>query len=153
MYNMTASPTHKQEERTIVTDTIDSTTEINPLQLELDDLKVRYENLQEVHRKYSQDLDTIGTMLKEEAERRDWCNDYNEFVDEVNAATHYPHLESFSKDYSVEVVLTFSGSARSEPSTYAIECAVNDIVKQQMFTIDEDGLIEYQYCSVSVDEQ
>jgi hypothetical protein len=50
------------------------------------------------------DLELIGNALKDEAVRRDWCSEYEAFVDEVNACTKAWDLPSRQRDYRVEHV-------------------------------------------------
>jgi hypothetical protein len=50
------------------------------------------------------DLELIGNALKDEAVRRDWCAEYEAFVDEVNACTKAWDLPTRRRDYRVEHV-------------------------------------------------
>jgi hypothetical protein len=50
------------------------------------------------------DLEIISNALKNEAVRRDWCAEYEAFVDEVNARTKAWDLPSRHRDYRVEHV-------------------------------------------------
>lgn len=50
------------------------------------------------------DLEVIGNALKDEAVRRDWCEEYEAFVESVNSATKVWDLPSRRRDYRVEHV-------------------------------------------------
>ena len=51
---------------------------------------------------YCEDINTIGTLLLEEAERRDWCEEYDEFVQHVNSRLLASCLHVREKEYTVE---------------------------------------------------
>lgn len=50
------------------------------------------------------DLEIIGNALKDEAVRRDWCAEYEAFVESVNGKTKAWDLPSRQRDYRVEHV-------------------------------------------------
>ena len=50
------------------------------------------------------DLEIIGNALKDEAVRRDWCAEYEAFVESVNQRTKAWDLPSRRRDYRVEHV-------------------------------------------------
>lgn len=50
------------------------------------------------------DLEIIGNALKDEAVRRDWCAEYEAFVESVNGETKAWDLPSRRRDYRVEHV-------------------------------------------------
>ena len=50
------------------------------------------------------DLELIGNALKDEAVRRDWCAEYEAFVESVNQRTKTWDLPSRQRDYRVEHV-------------------------------------------------
>lgn len=50
------------------------------------------------------DLEIIGNALKDEAVRRDWCAEYEAFVESVNGKTKAWDLPSRRRDYRVEHV-------------------------------------------------
>lgn len=52
---------------------------------------------------YYEDIDTIGRLLLEEAERRGWCADYDDFVEAVNGALNVAVLPIREQDYEIVV--------------------------------------------------
>lgn len=50
------------------------------------------------------DLEIIGNALKDEAVRREWCSEYEAFVESVNQRTKTWDLPSRRRDYRVEHV-------------------------------------------------
>lgn len=50
------------------------------------------------------DLEIIGNALKDEAVRREWCSEYEAFVESVNQRTKAWDLPSRRRDYRVEHV-------------------------------------------------
>jgi superfamily I DNA and RNA helicase len=71
-------------------------------QQELNDAKTKINNL--VHQ-LREDFDVIREALLKEATNRDWCDAYNEFVDEVNSRTKDLQLHYMKKEYEVKVKL------------------------------------------------
>jgi len=49
------------------------------------------------------DFDSVSIALRDEALEREWCDQYNEFVDNVNGQLVYMKLLSAKTDYDVEV--------------------------------------------------
>ena len=50
---------------------------------------------------YCEDIDTIGRLLLEEAERRDWCSDYDDFVEAVNGALNVAVLPVREQEFEI----------------------------------------------------
>lgn len=69
------------------------------------------------HARHLADIEHIGETLIEEANRRDWCKDYDDIVDEMNRSLNTP-LPTRNKDYQVTVSVTYditvNVTARSE---------------------------------------
>lgn len=55
-----------------------------------------------------EDLKIIDSKLRAVARDRGFCSEYEEFVDDVNAATSKPHLSKRTRRYKVEMTLTQS---------------------------------------------
>ena len=56
--------------------------------------------------KLSTDVEYLVNALREEAEHRGWCSDYNEWCDEVNEHLHMFELKKLTHEYTVAVELT-----------------------------------------------
>ncbi len=73
------------------------------------------------------DLELIGNALKDEAVRRDWCSQYEAFVDKVNACTKVFDLPSRPRDWEVRhhYVVTIVGqvSALDEDQATSLAAA------------------------------
>lgn len=77
---------------------------------------------QQAQIRHDNDVATIGEALLEEAERRDWCSEFDEFVADINEKLHVP-LPRRIKDWDVyvpvEVTVRVSVSAISEEDARA----------------------------------
>jgi hypothetical protein len=58
------------------------------------------------------DLEVIAEALRDEAESRGWCDDYNEFVSKVSDKTSEHHLLPLEQEYEVEVEVRANVSTR-----------------------------------------
>ena len=72
-----------------------------------------HEQITASYRRVRSQLVTVGDMLLEEAEERDWCDEYNTFVDNVNSRAGADVLSRMEYDYSVCIGGTISVTARS----------------------------------------
>lgn len=79
---------------------------IDGLVRNLEEARRDRDNLRTRAAAYAEDFDTVGTMLLEEAERRGWCSDYDEFVDTVNGKLGMLSLPEREQEYEVEVTVT-----------------------------------------------
>ncbi len=59
-------------------------------------------------------LDYVAEALLAEAEERDWCSEYDEFVNKVNNHLGYTVLTPRSREYEVTYTVTFTVEARDE---------------------------------------
>lgn len=57
---------------------------------------------------YRDDIELVGTMLRDEAEARNWCGEYDQFVDDFNSKSQRGYIESRERDYDVTVEVTVS---------------------------------------------
>ena len=58
------------------------------------------------------DHDKISTALREEAENRGWCGEYNTFCEEVNSTLEMSELQPLEQEYEVEVEVKAEISTR-----------------------------------------
>lgn len=65
------------------------------------------------------DLDDITEALRQEAENRGWCSEYNDFCDEVNSKLKHAHLTPLEQEYEVEVEITATVTTRATLSVMA----------------------------------
>lgn len=80
------------------------------------------------YEKVKADFNIVSNALLEEAEERDWCSDYNEFVERVNEHLNIMQLETMEKEYEVEVELTRTQSV----TTYVTVTAANATLAEQI---------------------
>lgn len=80
----------------------------------------RYDN---IHSQANSAIETIGQRLIDEAEKRNWCSEFDEIIDEVNAALPGPfqlptrereYNVSWSETYTITVQRHATVTARSE---------------------------------------
>lgn len=61
-----------------------------------------------------QDLKIIADALLEEAQERDWCGEYDTYVDRVNARTSQPWLKHCERWWTATFTVTVSFKAISQ---------------------------------------
>lgn len=116
----------------------------DPVREEAETVETLRARLAEVEAAYAQDLATIGRMMGEEAQRRDWCEDYERIMNRINEnlsgdmpITRPP--VSVLVDFSGSVVSTFTGSVRMEvPYGYSSD----EVREAARAAIRERGLSE-----------
>lgn len=88
------------------------------------------------------DIHKIGTALIEEATTRDWCDLYDEFVDDLNKKLHRP-LDVRQHSYSVEVEYTVKIHREIDAKTYdeALELLRGD-AEREIGAIDD---VDYDF--------
>lgn len=70
-------------------------------------LEQRTEDRDRIRTRYHHDMDLVGSELMQQAINRNWCGQYDDFVNELNSSLHY-ELPTRSQDYTVSVTVTFS---------------------------------------------
>ena len=60
-------------------------------------------NLQVTQENYRSDIELIGSLLKDEAESRSWCEEYDDFIDHFNGKSKIAHIEERRNDYYVDI--------------------------------------------------
>jgi len=117
-------------------------------------------------RDYSSDIDLIGSMLEQEAESRNWCNEYDQFIDQFNGESKIAYISPREKEYDVTVdvtvtmtvPVTISVTARNEQdaesivgdeaSSYIDDSLVNSEVREgdHIITIDDYQVSDVVEC-------
>lgn len=82
------------------------TSEIERLTRERDTAQAETVAARSLNHKLDADISTIGAALVDEAERRDWCAEYEEFISALNARLQVSVLATRAKSYVVEHVYT-----------------------------------------------
>ncbi|NBO53328.1 MAG: hypothetical protein EBU84_01780 [Actinobacteria bacterium] len=125
--------------------------------------------LAEVQRGAARIVETIASALRDEAERRDWCAEYDEFVESVNDDIQSVSLSMSSdsarrllatmrlapltREYEVThvVTLTFTQTVRARSENDALEwCDNNYNVEDALARREWD---DYEVTEVTADEQ
>jgi len=65
------------------------------------------------------DIEAISECLRDEAESRGWCDEYNQFVNKVSEKTSEDHLLPLEQEYEVEVEVRATVTARATLSVMA----------------------------------
>lgn len=88
------------------------------------------------------DIHKIGTALIEEAEQRDWCDLYDEFISELNEKLNRP-LDVRQHEYDVEVEYTVRVRRNVTSATWddALDSLRQD-VEGEMDNMDD---VEYEF--------
>ena len=89
---------------------------------------------------YSSDFELIGEMLQNEATERNWCEEYDTFVDAFNAKSKVAYIEPRSNDYDVEVELELTIRVKTTVFTSARNAdeAVDNVRDMGMYDIEYD---------------
>ena len=69
-------------------------------------VSVRLWEMTREKRDYSSDIELIGSMLENEAESRNWCSEYDQFIDRFNAESKIAFIDPREKDFDVTVDVT-----------------------------------------------
>ena len=66
-------------------------------------VSVNLADYQRLKNDYYKDIELLADMLREEAENRNWCEEYDNFVDNFNSQSKVATIEPRTNDYEVEV--------------------------------------------------
>lgn len=102
-----------------------------------------WENVARISEKaHIDDIHKIGTALIEEATNRDWCDLYDEFVDNLNTQLNRP-LEVRQHTYSVEVEYTVKVHREIDAASHddAVQSLRQDVEKE----LDDIDDVEYDF--------
>jgi len=75
------------------------------------DLKIAQSSLDSTKdelKKAQNDFKVVAAALLTEAKERDWCNDYNDFVEKVNDQLQVSSLDKVVYDFTATITLTVS---------------------------------------------
>lgn len=78
----------------------------------------------------------IDNALLEEAESREWCEDYSEWVDKVNSALGESLLTKPTQEITVEISLSVTVKANSGMSEDSISYELSDAVADHLTCMD-----------------
>jgi hypothetical protein len=120
-----------QEQAQEATETPEESPEVQSLRAQLSASQESVERLRDTIRAMQRDLATIGTSLKETADRQEWCGEYERHLEELlgQLSTHSDdilreHAER-AQDYTVRV--TYSTTVRASSESAAIEQAQEEM--------------------------
>jgi hypothetical protein len=90
-------------------------------QVRVESIQRQYDNARNHH---ADDISAIGTALMQEAEERDWCSVYDNFVKDLNSRLHV-ELDTRVQDYDIELVVQvkFTGTFEASCEGDALELA------------------------------
>lgn len=69
-------------------------------------LKDKVERLEKTIREYQADADILINALRNEAADREWCDEFTDFIEEVNSKTTHIKLEDAMQEFTVKIKLT-----------------------------------------------
>lgn len=89
---------------------------------------------------YQSDINLIGEMLENEATDRNWCDEYDTFIDHFNEQSKIAYIEPRSNDYDVEVELELTIRVKTTVFTSARNAdeAVDNVRDMGMYDIEYD---------------
>jgi hypothetical protein len=86
----------------------------------LEQANIQLIGLREDKSKLKSDIQKIGDALLNEATEREWCEEYNEFVDKVNKELQCSALERLENSWMATIVLNVTfDCAKNEHDTHA----------------------------------
>lgn len=91
--------------------------QVTGLRAEVDQLMSHLRSSRERHQR---DITLIGTALMEEAERRDWCGEYDEVVEDLNHKLSV-ELPTRTREYTVTYTLTVTVGVTAQNEDQAVE--------------------------------
>lgn len=105
---------------------------------------------------YQSDINLIGEMLETEATDRNWCEEYDTFIDHFNDKSKVAYIEPRSNDYDVEVELEFTIRVKASAYTSARNAdeAVDNVRDMSIGDFDIDlhnHLTNYNYDVIDED--
>jgi hypothetical protein len=124
-------------------------------------LDVRSNELKKLQLAHDSDIETINEALNKAAEDRDFCSEYEEWIEDLSGKlSHYSSLEGRNFDYEVTVEVTrvfketvtvtvSASSAEDAEELVRDEAAsfVDDLCNQE-YNIDESYDVDYEIQSV-----
>jgi hypothetical protein len=84
------------------------------------------------------DVEVITEALRDEAESRGWCDDYNEFCSTVNANLSETHLLALEQEYEVDVEV--EATVRTTRTISVLARSLEDA--QEMVTVDPETFFD-----------
>ena len=99
---------------------------------------------------YQSDITLIGEMLENEATDRNWCEEYDTFIDHFNEKSKISYIEPRSNDYDVEVEVEVTLRIKTSVYTSARNAdeAVDNVRDMSIGDMDFDlhnALMNYNY--------
>ena len=88
----------------------------------------------------TKDLEAIACRLQDEAVNREWCSEYNDFVDEVNELTRSDWLKKLEKEFEVTVDVTRTQEVRV---TVTIEATDEQQATDKFLEWEEEDIEDY----------
>jgi len=104
--------------------------------------QVMVTNHRELVSKFTTQLSVVGEMLLNEAENRDWCSEYDTFVDKVNDRLGDEVLQRRARPWSVEFRVTITTTATdSDMATENAESMLESVLSDGNW--DDHSLSHY----------
>lgn len=86
------------------------------------------------------DFEIVSECLLNEAADRDWCSEYNDWVDEVNLRLNRSTLRKLEREYSVKVELT---ETRTVSTYVTVTAASSDEAQEKVESWDWYDVLDY----------
>ena len=100
----------------------------------------RLDHVQSDLNDYKSDFNLVGEMLTHEAQNRDWCDEYDSFVEHFNSKSKIAHIDERRNDYEVEVEMEVTMRIKTHVLTEArnADDAVDNVRDMDESDIDFD---------------
>lgn len=98
------------------------------------------EDLRKANEMHQKDIDNISEALNQEADNRGWCNEYAEFLVDLNQLL-YRELTLPEREYSVDVEFT---ETRTYTVTYSVTASDEDQAKELADSLADDDVYEIE---------
>lgn len=95
------------------------------------DKEVVIAGLRQLNNEMRIDADKIAGALRNEADDRNWCEQYNTFVDEVNEGTKHLKLEPLARNYELTVTVS---RVQTQTITVSIDAINDDVARDEFYS-------------------
>src|SRR5262245_42759356 len=83
------------------------------LRTTIEALQSNLDACQQARQRLANDCTTIATALRDEAEQREWCEEYEDFIRKVNPTLSQAWLQAPERNFAWTFVVSIEGRSRS----------------------------------------
>lgn len=95
----------------VITPEVETPEEVNPFQAELNEARVARDWAQRRAEAIEEDFHRLADALLDEAHSRDWCSEYDSFVDRISGSLREMSMPTRETEYNVRFNVTLNGTS------------------------------------------